>query len=279
MVARAASTPAGEVVLDLEDAVAPSPEAKAKARQELARLLESTDFGGRTVAVRINAVGGREALEDLLTLIPRVGDRIDCLVIPKVSRPSQIGFVEHCLEALEQGRDHRTGLEIQIEDPVGLEALPALASCSDRLEALIFGPGDFAAAMGMPQTTIGGQPAGYPGDIWHFPLFKIAVAARVRGLQVVDGPYAALADEPGLELACQRAAALGLDGKWAIHPSQVATIERLMAPSTAQVQRAREVLAQVAGAGGASRLGEEMVDEANRRMAEAVMQRSGEESG
>ncbi len=279
MVTRAATLPVDEVVLDLEDAVAPDPGAKSRARQEVVRLLESTDFGERTVAVRINAVGGPEALRDLLELIPHVGDRIDCLVIPKVSRTSQIGFVEHCLDALEQDRDHRTGLEIQIEDPAGLEALPALTSCSSRLEALIFGPGDFAAAMGMPHTTIGGQPDGYPGDIWHFPLFTIAVAARARGLQVVDGPYSALSDEPGLDLACRRVAALGLDGKWAIHPSQVDTINRLLAPSAAQVLRAREVLEQVARRGGASRLGEEMVDEATRRMAEAILQRNREELG
>ncbi len=273
MVARAATEPADEVILDLEDAVAADPEAKRRARSELVPLLESIDFGGRTVAVRINSVDGPLALQDLLELVPRVGPRISTLVVPKVSRPSQVGFLEHCLDALEPAGSPRLGLEIQIEDPAGLEAVSELARCSPRLEALIFGPGDFAAAMGMPQTAIGAPVEDYPGDVWLLPLFRMAVAARARGLQAIDGPFSRLSDPEGLEAACRRAAALGLDGKWAIHPEQLETINRLLRPSASQVARARAVLAQVASLGGASRLGQEMVDEANRRMAEAVLAR------
>jgi citrate lyase subunit beta/citryl-CoA lyase len=274
MVAKAATALADEVVLDLEDAVAADDKTRRMARSELADLLESVDFGARSVAVRINSVRGPAALQDLLELIPRVGSRLSTLVIPKVSHPSEVGFVEHCLDALEQPGAPRLGLEIQIEDPVGLEAVAELAASSSRLEALIFGPGDFAAAMGMPLTAIGAAAEGYPGDVWHYPLFRIAVAARAAGLQVIDGPYAQLADPSGLDSACRRAAAIGVDGKWAIHPDQLATINSAFTPSAAQLARAREVLAAVSARGGASRLGQEMVDEANRRMAQTVLARS-----
>ncbi len=274
MVAKAATLPADEVVLDLEDAVAADEDTHRRARVELASLLESIDFGARSVAVRINGVGGALALQDLLELVPRVGSRISSLVVPKVSHPSEVGFVEHCLDALEQPGSPRLGLEIQIEDAAGLEAVSELAASSSRLQALIFGPGDFAASMGMPQVAIGTPAEGYPGDVWHYPLFRIAVAARARGLQVIDGPYALLGDPSGLESACRRAAALGVDGKWAIHPDQLATINSAFTPSPAQVARARDVLGALGARGGASRLGQEMVDEANRRMAEMVLARS-----
>ena len=274
MVAKAAGAAADEVVLDLEDAVPADESTRRRARLELAALLESLDFGARSVAVRINAVRGPSALQDLLELVPRVGGRLSTLVIPKVSHPSEVGFVEHCLDALEPPGGPRLGLEIQIEDAVGLEAVSALASSSPRLEALIFGPGDFAASMGMPLTAIGAAAEGYPGDVWHYPLFRIAVAARAAGLQVIDGPYAVLTDPSGLESACRRAAALGVDGKWAIHPDQLAAINSAFTPSQAEVARAQEVLAALSARGGASRLGQEMVDEANRRMAESVLARS-----
>lgn len=277
MVAKAATLPTDGVVLDLEDAVAADDESRARARLELAAALESLDFGGRSVAVRINAVGGPWALQDLLEIVPRVGSRLATVVVPKVSHPSEVGFVAHCLDALEAPGMPRLGIEIQIETAAGLEAVSELATSSPRLEALIFGPGDFAADMGMPQTVIGGQAQGYPGDVWHYPLTRIAVAARARGLQVIDGPYSRLADPAGLEQACRRAVALGVDGKWAIHPEQLATINSEFAPSPEQVVRAREMLAVVSAKGGASRLGEEMVDEANLRMARAVLARAREE--
>jgi len=277
MVAKAATLPADEVILDLEDAVSRDPQEKALARTALIALVEAVDFGHRTLAVRINQVGTPDALRDLAELIPKVGHKLDCIVVPKVSRTSEVGFVEHCLDALEADPESKLGLEIQIEDPMGLESVAQLASSSQRLEALIFGPGDFAAAMGMPQTVIGGQAEGYPGDIWHYPLWQIAVAARARGLQVIDGPYSAISDSIGLEMACSRAAALGVDGKWVIHPSQLGIVNEKMAASAGQVARARRVLEELAETGGAKRLDGEMVDEASRKMAEAVLARAGEQ--
>lgn len=275
MVAKAATSPADEVILDLEDAIAPN--GKDFARSELVRLVESIDFGNRTLAVRVNRVGSAEALLDLLTLVPRIGRRLDCVVVPKVSSVAEVGFVHHCLASLEAetGLERPIGIEIQIEDPAGLEALSALATASPRLESLIFGPGDFAAAMGMPQLSIGGTGGEYPGDIWHYPLFAIAVVARAHGLQVIDGPYSQIQDLAGLERACQRGAALGLDGKWAIHPSQLESVNRIFSPTSAQLERARAVLERIRSQGGASGLEGEMVDEATRRMAEAILSRAG----
>lgn len=274
MVAKAAQAPADEVVLDLEDAVPPDPELKREARVQLVELARQHSWGERRLAVRINPVGSREALADLLEVVPKLAGRLSTVVVPKVREPSEVGFVERLLEALEP-EGHRVGIEIQIEDPRGMEAAGELAGASPRLEALIFGPGDFAAAMGMPTLGIGRDVPGYPGDIWHYPLYRVAVAARAHGLQVVDGPYSALDDPEGLARSCERGAALGLDGKWAIHPEQLETINQAFTPTEGQLEAARALLAAL-GRGGAQRMGREMVDEASRRLAVAILSRAGE---
>ncbi len=279
MVAKAAALPADEVILDLEDAVASG--GKAQARADLVGLVEALDFGSRTLAVRVNRVGTPEILRDLLELVRRIGARLDCVVVPKVGSVAEVGFVDCCLASLEAeaGLGRRIGIELQIEDPAGLEAASDLAASSTRLEALIFGPGDFAAAMGMPQLTIGGEGQDYPGDIWQYPLYRIAVAARARGLQVIDGPYSQITDQDGLERACRRGAALGLDGKWAIHPAQLEAVNRVFTPSAAQLERATAVLQRVRAEGGASGFEGGMVDEATRRMAEAIVSRGARRGG
>jgi citrate lyase subunit beta/citryl-CoA lyase len=276
MAEKAASLPVAEVVLDLEDAVAGAPGEKARARAQLAENLRELDFGGRTVAVRINQVNGPYAFRDVVALVPDVGERISCLVVPKVASPSQVVFLDHLLSALEAERpgQHRIGLELQIEDPGGLEAVSEIAAASGRTEALIFGLTDFSAAMGMPQLTIGDEAAKYPGDLWLYVLFRIAVAAKARGLQAIDGPCSDIGDAAGLERSSVRAAALGYDGKWAIHPSQLETVNRAFTPSADHVRRAEQILAALSQRGGASRMGEEMVDEAHGRMARAVLLRA-----
>lgn len=279
MAEKAAGLPADEVVLDLEDAVAPREDAKADARASLLDTLREVDFGDRTVAVRINQVGSPYALRDVLSLVPEVGERIHCLILPKVSEPGAVVFVERLLQALEteQPGRARLGLEVQVEDPAGLETVSAIAGASSRTEALIFGPGDFAAAMGMPQLRIGQSAAGYPGDVWHYALFRIAVAARAWGLQAIDGPCSDIGDLEGLRTSADRAAALGFDGKWVIHPSQLEAVNRAFTPSLEEVERAESIVAQLGASGGASRMGGEMVDEAHGRMARAVLARAGRE--
>ena len=280
MAEKAASQPAAEVVLDLEDAVAEEPGEKARARAQLLENLRELDFGGRAVAVRINQLDGPYALRDVMGLVAEVGERISCLVVPKVNSPSQVVFLDRLLSALEAERParQRIGLELQIEDPAGLEAVSEIAAASARTEALIFGPGDFSAAMGMPQLTIGDGTAGYPGDLWHYVLVRIAVAAKARGLQAIDGPCSDIGDVAGLERSSERAAALGYDGKWAIHPSQLETVNRAFTPNAGQVRRAKEILALLDQRGGASRMGQEMVDEAHGRMAREVLLRAGLEA-
>ncbi|HVB13240.1 MAG TPA: CoA ester lyase [Candidatus Dormibacteraeota bacterium] len=280
MAEKATALDAAEVILDLEDAVPNDPAEKERARGQLVETLRELDFGGRTVAVRINGVRGPHALRDVLALVPQVADRIACLVVPKVSSPGEVAFIDHLLSALETAGPglQPLGLELQIEDPSGLEAVAEIAAASQRTEALIFGPGDFAAAMGMPQLTIG-QETVYPGDIWHYALCRIAVAAKAHGLQSIDGPCSDISDFALLERSSQRSAQLGYDGKWAIHPSQLEAVNRAFTPDSEQVRRAEKILAALEGRGGASRLGEEMVDEAHGRMAREVLQRAKPESG
>lgn len=276
MTEKAASLPAAEVILDLEDAVPGDPGEKERARAQLVVNLRELDFGGRTVAVRINQPAGPYAVRDILALVPAVAERIACLVVPKVSSPSQVAFVDHLLSALELEHQlpRRLGLELQIEDPQGLEAVSEIATASPRIEALIFGPGDFAAAMGMPQLTIGQETIHYPGDVWHYALFRIATAAKARGLQAIDGPCSDISDLPGLERSARRAAALGFDGKWVIHPSQLDTVNRAFTPDPEQVRRAERILSALEDRGGSSRMDGEMLDEAHGRMAQAVLLRA-----
>ncbi len=273
MVAKAATLTVDEVVLDLEDAVPPDPELKARARGQLVEAALAQDFGDRRLAVRINPVSGGAALEDLLQVVTALGPRLHSVVVPKVVHPGEVAFVHHVLGSLAGGAE--VGIQIQIENAAGLAAVEQLAASSDRLEALIFGPGDFAASMGIPQLSIGGADPAYPGDLWHYPLFRIAVAARANSLQVLDGPYSALDDPAGLEAACRRGAALGLDGKWVIHPAQLAAVNSAFTPSSGQLEGARALLAALAE-GGARRMGGQMVDEASRRLALSILSRAGE---
>lgn len=276
MAEKATTLAADEVIFDLEDAVPSYPGEKQAARTLVIEGLRQLDFGARTVAVRINGVEGPDATRDVLTLVPAIGDRISCLILPKVSSAAQVAFIDHLLSALEaEGQLARPlGLELQIEDPQGLEAVSEIAGASPRAEALIFGPGDFAAAMGMPQLTIGQDATDYPGDIWHYPLFRIAVAAKAHGLQVIDGPCSDIADRALLERSSRRAAQLGFDGKWVIHPSQLEVVNGAFTPDSEQVRRAERILAALADRGGASRMGEEMVDEAHGRMAREILLRA-----
>ncbi len=276
MAEKATTLAAAEVVLDLEDAVPSDPGEKERARALVVENLKELDFGGRSVAVRINCVGSPHALRDVLALVPRVADRISCLVVPKVTSETEVAFLDHLLTGLESEgvTSNRMGLELQIENPAGLESVERIAAAASRTEAMIFGPGDFAAAMGMPQLTIGQDTAAYPGDIWHYALFRIAVAAKANGLQAIDGPCSDIADLELLERSSLKAAQLGYDGKWVIHPSQLETVNRAFSPDPEQIRRAEQILAALEDHGGASRVGEEMVDEAHGRMAREVLLRA-----
>jgi citrate lyase subunit beta/citryl-CoA lyase len=191
-----------------------------------------------------------------------------------VQYASDVTFVANLLRMVEEtnGFSKRIGIEAQIENALGLTNIDEIAAASDRLETLIFGPGDMAAAMGMPHLTVGEILDDYPGDHWHWILMRILVAARNRDLQVIDGPYAKIRDLDGFREVAKRSRALGFDGKWALHPDQITILNELFAPSQEEYDRAEDIIEAYAKATGDERkgavmFGDEMIDEASRKMA------------
>ena len=279
MQAKAATLEADEVLLDLEDATAPSE--KASARAVVVESLRTLDFGKRAVAVRVNGVDTPWCYRDVIEVLEPAGDRIDTLILPKVESAADVHFLDRLISQIELARQWpvgRIGLEVLIESAAGVQRVDEIARASTRLEALIFGPGDLSASLGLDQLTIGTPDRSYPGDVWHFALTRILVAARANGLLAIDGPYAAFADLEGLERSARKTAALGFDGKWVIHPSQIEVANRVYAPDPATYRRAEGILeayrqATTGEGRGAVRYEGEMIDEATRKMAEAVARR------
>jgi citrate lyase subunit beta/citryl-CoA lyase len=245
MLRKAAEQPADEVVVDLEDGV-------AVADKEAARGNLAAASARGTLAVRINGLRTPWWRDDLAAAV-----NADVIVVPKVESPDEVEAVAGLLAA-------GVGLEVQIETARGLVEVERIAAAGPPLEALVFGPGDFAASIGVPVLTIGAGPSEYA-------LGRIAVAARAFGLQPVDGPYAVLADVEGLRAGARRALAHGFDGKWVIHPDQIGPVNEVFTPTPEQAERARQILA---AADGASSLDGEMVDAATKRLAESVLDRA-----
>jgi citrate lyase subunit beta/citryl-CoA lyase len=279
MQAKAATLDADLVLLDLEDATAPSE--KPSARAVIVDSLRSLDFGRRAVAVRVNGTDTPWCYRDVVDVVEPAGDRIDAIILPKVESADDVAFLDRLLSQIERARSWdvgRIGIEVLIESAAGLQQVDAIAAASPRLEALIFGPGDLSASLGLGQLTIGTPDTDYPGDVWHYALVRLLVAARTNGLLAIDGPYAAFADLDGLERSARRTATLGFDGKWVIHPSQIDIVNRAFSPDPAVYARAEGILAAyrqaTEGEGrGAVRFEGEMIDEATRKMAEAVARR------
>jgi len=238
--ARAAGIDVDEVILDLEDAVAP--ERKDGARETLARALRDHDWLAATLAVRVN----RGSADDL-ALVAEL--RPDVVVLPKVESPEELQGLPVPAEA-------------QIETARGLVECARIAA-APGVEALVLGPGDLAASLGVPELTIGG------GAHVEHALFQVAVAARASGLAAIDGPYPVLDDDAGLRASARRSRAFSYDGKWCIHPAQIEICNDVYTPTAEEIERARRIL----GLGGVARLEGEMIDEANRRMAEAILAR------
>jgi citrate lyase subunit beta / citryl-CoA lyase len=277
MLEKAAGLAPDIVLLDLEDAVAV--QRKDEARGLVVEAIAGLDWTPATVAVRINPVGSRWCLDDVTALLDGAGPRLDLLVVPKVESASQVHFLDHLLTALErrQGRTMPVGLHLQIETVRGVDRCEKAASASTRVEALVFGPGDYAATIGVPQLTIGAIDPSYPGDQWHYVLSRLVVAAKSRGLAAIDGPFAAIRDLDGLRAAATRARLLGCDGKWALHPGQIAVINEVFSPSEAELTHARSIMDALEGASddgrGVLALAGEMIDEATRKSAEDILAR------
>ena len=275
MLEKAQGLPADQVFLDLEDAVAPS--AKEDARDNIVQALREGDWGDKTRVVRVNDCTTQWTLRDVMAVVEGAGDYLDCIMIPKVQFAGQVQFVDHIITQIEMEKGWevgRIGLEIQIENAQGLVNARDILATSERAEAFIFGPGDMAAALGMPSLTVGGIQPDYPGDHWHWVLYTVLVHARNEGIQAIDGPYARVKDVEGFREVARRSRTLGLDGKWVLHPDQVEAANEIYGVGQEAFERAKDILdayAYATGdeARGAVMFGDEMIDEASRKMAEA----------
>lgn len=289
---KAANGAADQVMLDLEDAVA-VPD-KDAARRTVIEAVTSLDFGRRTVSVRINALDTPFMYRDLIAVAEQAGPRLDTLVVPKIDTAADVHVAHVLLDQIEAAtsRDTPIGLELQIETTRGLQNIAAIAAASPRVEALHFGPGDFAASIGARTTSIGGAVPDYAllsdpdatgarqssmADPWHYVLARIVVAARAAGLRPMDGPYADYRDSQGLAASAGRAAALGFEGKWAIHPDQIETINAAFSPRAEEIEQARRILSALEAGAGAGRgavvLDGRMIDAASVRQAQALMEK------
>jgi citrate lyase subunit beta/citryl-CoA lyase len=275
MIEKAKSLPADEVFLDLEDAVAPG--AKAEARARVATALTSSGWAGQLRGVRVNDWTTPWTHADVIDVVSAAGASLDIVVLPKVSDASHIHALDLLLSQLEATHGFplgRIGIEAQIENAEGLTNIDAIAA-APRVQALVLGPADMAASLNMRTLEVGEQPQGYDvGDAHHYVLMRILVAARSRGILAIDGPFLKVRDVDGFRRIAGRSAALGYDGKWVLHPDQIEAGNEIFSPRQEAYDHAELILeayewhtSQAGGARGAVMLGDEMIDEASRKMA------------
>lgn len=268
--------------LDLEDAVAPAE--KQSAREKIiAALTADQGWTAGTITVRVNDWTTPWTTQDVWQVVTGAGAHVDALVLPKASSADQVRALDLVLTQAEQAAGlpiGRIGLEVQIEDAAGLLHVAEIAAASPRAESLVFGPGDYMASMGMASLSVGASIEGYPGDHFHHVLSTILVAARAHGLQAIDGPHVAIKDLAGFRAAATRAAALGFDGKWVIHPSQIEIGNEVFSPTAAHLERAQRIIdayleatGRATGAVGAIVVDGEMVDEAGVKLARSTVAR------
>jgi citrate lyase subunit beta / citryl-CoA lyase len=238
MISKSVGLGVDHIFFDLEDAVAP--DQKKKARGNIVEALNTLNFGRTVRCVRINDTGTRYCYGDIIEIVQGAGENLDVIMIPKVLDAADVLFVDKLLSQLEKdlGLRKRIGLECLIEEVEGMMNIERIAGSTPRLEALIFGMGDYSASQGVPMTAFGGN-GGYPGDIWHYQRHRLAIACRSFGLDPVDGPFPDIQAPEIYREECRRAMTLGLVGKWAIHPSQVPIAQDIFSPPKADVDRAR----------------------------------------
>lgn len=278
MFPKAAESEADVVFLDLEDAVAPAD--KEQARKNVIQGLLEIDWRGqgKTVMVRINGIDTHYMYRDVVDVVEQAGHRLDLILIPKVGVPADVYLVDALVTQIEEAKrlPHRIGIEVLIETALGMANVEAIAAGRGRLEAMHFGVADYAASCRARTVNIGGLNPDYPGDQWHFAICRMLVACRAYGLRAIDGPFGDFKDPDGFLAAARRDAALGIEGKWAIHPSQIPLANDVFSPPVAEVTRAKrilEALDEAAAAGkGAAQLDGRMIDAASARMAQVVVQ-------
>jgi citrate lyase subunit beta/citryl-CoA lyase len=275
MLGKAQGLPADQVFLDLEDAVAPL--AKAGARKNIVAALNEGDWGGKVRAVRVNDLTTEWTYRDVIEVVEGAGPNVDCVMLPKVQNAGQIQWLDLTLTQIEKAvglEVGRIGIEAQIENAAGLVNVDAIAAASPRLETVIFGPADFMASINMRSLAVGALIPDYPGDPYHYILMRILMAARMHDLQAIDGPFLQIRDVDGFRAVARRSAALGFDGKWVLHPGQIEAANEVYAPAQEDYDRAELILdayghytSEAGGRRGAVMLGDEMIDEASRKMA------------
>ncbi len=287
MLTKAAGLGADMVFLDLEDAVAPLE--KEAARDNVVEAINTLDWGDTVLCVRVNAWDTKWTYGDVIHVVEHASERLDELMLPKVEHASDVRALDLLLTQIEQvtGRRSTVGIEAQIETARGLINVEEICEASPRLETIIFGPADFAASTEMPVLTGGVQIPEYPGDHFHYVFSKILMAGRANGLQVIDGPFLKIKELDALRDYAMRTRILGYDGKWALHPDQVTVINEVFTPTQEQFDTAFDILEAYekatteGGAGerkGAVMFGDEMIDEASRKMAIKFVSR-GERAG
>jgi malyl-CoA/(S)-citramalyl-CoA lyase len=296
---KAAKSAADVVFLDLEDAVAPDD--KPQARKNVIQALRDIDWGRKTISVRINGLDTHFMYRDVVDVMEQAGERLDLIMIPKVGTAADVYAVDMLVTQCEAavGRKKRIGFEMIIETALGMQNVHAIAAASKRNESLHFGVADYAASTRARTTNIGGANPDYAvltdkvdgsdkrevhwGDMWHYAIARMVVAARANGLRPVDGPFGDFSDPEGYRAAGNRAGVLGCEGKWAIHPSQVALANQLFSPSAKEVDKARRILvamaeAQKAGKGAVA-LDGRLIDLASIRQAEVLVKKAEQVAG
>lgn len=276
MLDKAKGLPADQVFMDIEDAVAPL--AKPDARKNIVAALNEGGYDGKVRSVRVNDWTTEWTYLDVIEVVSGAGANLDCIMLPKVQGPEQIRALDMLLSQIEksEGLDvGRIGIEAQIENAMGLTMVDEIAAASPRVETIIFGPADFMASINMKSLVVGEQPPGYDvGDAYHYILMRILMAARAYDKQAIDGPYLQIKDLDGYTRVAERSAALGFDGKWVLHPDQIAAANEIFSPRQDDYDHAELILdayewytSAAGGARGAAMLGDEMIDEASRKMA------------
>ncbi len=265
-----------QVFMDIEDAVAPI--AKSEARRNIVAALNEGGYEGKVRSVRVNDWTTAWTFADVIEVVTGAGANLDCIMLPKVQTADQVVALDLLLTQLEKSiglEVGRIGIEAQIENALGLINVDAIAQASPRVETIIFGPADFMASINMKSLVVGEQPPGYDtGDAYHYILMRILMAARAYDKQAIDGPYLAIKDLDGYRRVAGRSAALGFDGKWVLHPGQVDIANEVYSPTQSDYDHSELILdaydyytSEQGGAKGAVMLGDEMIDEASRKMA------------
>ncbi len=295
---KAAASVADVVMLDLEDAVAPDD--KEQARKNVIAALNDVDWGEISMTVRVNGLDTHFMYRDVIDVMEQAGRRVDLVMVPKVGTAADVYALDMLLTQVEDamGYDKRVGLSLLIETALGMANVEAIAGASRRIEALHFGVADYAASTRARTTNIGGPSLDYVvltdagddggrathwGDMWHFAIARMVAAARACGVRPIDGPFGDFGDPDGYRAAARRAAALGCEGKWAIHPSQIALANEVFSPSESEVTKAHriiEAMAQAAAEGkGAVALDGRLIDIASIRQAEVMVKKAEQIAG